>query len=443
MKNNSHIITKVEAGSIADELGIEPGDELLLVNDKKIEDIFDYQYEINDEYITVVVKKPDNEEWEFEIEKDYNEDLGIEFAESLLDNYKSCRNKCIFCFIDQLPDGMRDTLYFKDDDSRLSFLQGNYITLTNMKIKDVERIIKYHLEPINISVHTTNPELRCRMLNNRFAGDIMDKLNLLNEGNITMNGQVVCCKGFNDGEELKRTIRDLSTLIPNMQSMSVVPFGMTDYREGLCKIEKFTPDDCAEVVKIIEDFQHEFLEKYGTVFVQASDEWYINAGLELPQAECYEGYCQIENGVGTVRSMSDEVDDYLNELMINSPLPRESYTRESTIATGVLAGPIMESFVEKIKKAYPKVNVTVYTLQNDFFGHNITVAGLLTGGDIYKNLKDKELGECLLLSETMLKSDEPIFLDDMRLDELEKALQIPIRIVKSDGKSFVDAVLGI
>lgn len=442
MKTKAHIISRVVPNSIASLLDINPGDELLSVNDVEIKDVFDYQYQINDEFITIVIRKPDGQEWEFEIEKEYNEDLGLEFSESLMDEYKSCKNKCIFCFIDQLPKGMRETLYFKDDDSRLSFLAGNYITLTNMKIEDVKRIVNYHLEPINISVHTTNKELRCKMLNNRFAGDILDKINILNEGNITMNGQIVCCKNYNDGDELKKTIHDLSKFIPNMQSLSVVPFGMTDYRDGLCHIEKFTPDDCKKIISIIECFQKEFLEKYGTRFVMASDEWYITANLPIPEEDYYEGYMQIENGVGMIRSFVDEVSNYLDKLK-REEKDFDSITNSVSIVTGVLVSPTIIEQAAKVTSLYKNVKVNVYTITNDFFGHSITVTGLLTGQDIVNQIKDKELGDYLLIPDTMLKSDENIFLDDMTLKELENALQIKTIIVKSDGESFVNAVLGI
>lgn len=441
MKKNSHIISRVEYGSIAHELDIEPGDELLKVNNTKIEDIFDYQYQINDEFITLLIRKVNGQEWELEIEKDYNEDLGLEFEESLMDEYKSCRNKCIFCFIDQLPCGMRDTLYFKDDDSRLSFLQGNYITLTNMKIEDVKRIVNYHLEPINISVHTTNPELRCKMLNNRFAGDILDKMKILNEGHITMNGQVVCCKGYNDYDELKRTITDLEQFIPNMQSLSIVPFGMTKYRDNLCKIEKFTPKECADIIDIIEEFQAKFLKKYGTRFVMASDEWYLTAQRPIPSADYYEGYTQIENGVGMVRSLEDEVKEYVSILKNEKKFSPSSKSKIISIATGVLAAPIITKIANFVTDYFTNISVNVYAIQNDFFGHDITVAGLITGQDIIAQLKSKQLGEYLILPDTMLRSGEPVFLDDLTITDLEKTLQIKVVIVKSDGKSFVNAII--
>ena len=253
-----------------------------------------------------LIRKPDGEEWEFEIEKDYDEDLGIVFESGLMDDYKSCRNKCIFCFIDQMPKGMRDTLYFKDDDSRLSFLQGNYITLTNMKQNDIERIIRYRLEPINISVHTTNPALRCKMLNNRFAGEALAHMQRLKEESIQMNGQIVLCKGINDGAELEQSIRDLTSYIPCMQSLSVVPAGMTKYREGLYPLEPFTKTDAGEVISVIHRWQQYCMERYGIHFVHAGDEWYLMAEKEIPKEETYDGYLQLENGVGMMRLLEDE-----------------------------------------------------------------------------------------------------------------------------------------
>ena len=275
MKKVEHLIKEVYPGSIAEELEIEPGDVLLSINDQSIEDVFDYRYMIKDEYIEVLIRKPDGEEWVLEIDKDYDDDLGIEFENQLMSDYKSCSNKCIFCFIDQMPPNMRETLYFKDDDSRLSFLQGNYITLTNMKEKDVDRIIKMQLAPINISVQTTNPELRCKMLNNRFAGEKLKFLDQLYEGHVEMNGQIVCCKGVNDGKELERTMDDLSKYLPFMRSVSVVPAGITKYRDNLYPLELFTKEQAGEIIDMIESLQKKYYEEYGLHFMHASDEWYI------------------------------------------------------------------------------------------------------------------------------------------------------------------------
>ena len=308
---NIHIIKEIQPGSIAEELELVPGDAVLEVNHQEIEDVFDYHYLINDEYIELLVRKESGEEWELEIEKDYDEDLGITFESGLMSDYKSCSNKCIFCFIDQLPKGMRPTMYFKDDDSRLSFLQGNYITMTNMKDKDLERIIKYKLAPINISVHTTNPELRCEMLHNRFAGKILDQIQRLYDNEIEMNGQIVLCKNYNDGDELERTISDLTKFMPYMQSVSVVPMGMTKYREGLAKVEPFNAEDAGKVIDIIERWQKKLYDEYGTHFIQAGDELYLMAGRELPEEERYDGYIQLENGVGMMRLLIEEFKEAL------------------------------------------------------------------------------------------------------------------------------------
>ena len=294
MKKQWHLITGVEPGSIAEECGLEPGDRIGAINGHEIEDFFDYQYYIEEEFLSVEVLTRDDEECTLEIEKEEEEDLGLVFESFLMDEYNSCCNKCMFCFIDQMPPGMRDTLYFKDDDSRLSFLQGNYITLTNMKEKDVERVIRYHLAPINISVHTTNPELRCRMLHNRFAGDVLEKIRRFSEAGIPMNSQVVLCKGINDGEELDRTIRELGEFLPYMESLSVVPVGLTKYRDDLPKLDAFTREDAGKVLAQIQGWQKHFLEENGTSFVHASDEWFILAGEEFPPVDYYEGFGQLE-----------------------------------------------------------------------------------------------------------------------------------------------------
>lgn len=277
------------------------GDTLLQINGEEIGDIFDYQYLMQDEYIEVLLQKADGEEWLLEIDKDYGEDLGIEFENGLMDDYRSCHNKCIFCFIDQMPEGMRKTLYFKDDDSRLSFLQGNYVTLTNMSDHDLERIVKYRLSPINISFQTTNPQLRCKMLNNRFAGEALKKADRLYEAGIAMNGQIVLCKGVNDKEELERSISDLTGYLPHLESVSVVPVGLSKYRDGLYPLEPFTEEDAVEVLDTIHRWQDRLYAEYGTHFVHASDEWYLLAGRKLPEAGRYDGYLQLENGVGMLQ----------------------------------------------------------------------------------------------------------------------------------------------
>lgn len=430
-----HIIRSVEDGSIAWELGVEPGDCLISINDKEIEDVFDYHYLVNDEELVLLILKPDGEEWELEIEKDYEEDLGIEFEQGLMDEYRSCRNKCMFCFIDQMPKGMRETLYFKDDDSRLSFLQGNYITLTNMSDHDIDRIVQYHLEPINISFHTTNPELRCKMLHNRFAGDALKKVQTLYEGGITMNGQIVLCKGINDGEELERSIRDMTAYLPHLQSVSVVPVGLTKFRDGLYPLEPFTKEEAKEVLAIIHRWQKKIYEEYGTHFIHAGDEWYILAGEEMPEEERYDGYLQLENGVGTTRLLQNEFQEAFEKL---SGDDRET---EISLATGKLAYPYLKRMIETLQTKYPNVIVHLYEIRNDFFGELITVAGLITGQDLKAQLSGRPLGSRLLLPCCMLRNGEEVFLDDVTLDQLKEALQVQIDIVKSSGQDFIEAVL--
>ena len=400
--------------------------------------MFDYHYAINDDYLVVLIEKPNGEQWELEIEKDYEEDLGLEFEQGLMDDYRSCSNKCMFCFIDQMPPNMRETLYFKDDDARLSFLQGNYITLTNMKEHDLERIIHYKLSPINVSIQTMNPELRCKMLHNRFAGEALLKLKRLYDAGIEMNSQIVLCKGYNDKEELDRSIKELGELFPHMKSLSVVPVGLTKYRENLVKLEKFTKEEAKAVLKQIHSWQDVFLEKYGTRFVFASDEWYLTAQEPIPSEDYYEGYGQIENGIGMIRSLKEEVDDYLNHLQYNQ---YNETLKSFSMATGVLASPILKEILEKIKETFPNLDGNVYTIINEFFGPDITVAGLLTGQDIINQLKGKNLGEFLILPSVLLRSGEDILLDDLTVKDIERALNIRICIANSDGKSLVDTIL--
>lgn len=429
-----HTIKSVDPGSIADELGLEPGDRLLSIDGHELEDIFDYEYYIENESIMVVIAKKNGEEWELDIENDY-QDLGLTFENGLMSDYKSCHNKCVFCFIDQMPKGMRETLYFKDDDSRLSFLQGNYVTLTNMKDKDIERIIKFKLAPINISVQTTNPELRCKMLHNRFAGEALKKIDRLYEAGTPMNGQVVMCKNLNDGDELDRTIRDLTKYIPCMESVSVVPVGLSKYRDGLYPLEPITAEDAAKTIDIIEKWQKKVYAEHGIHFIHASDEFYILAGRELPEEERYDGYIQLENGVGMIRLLTTEVHEALDEL------EGDEEKEELSIATGKLAAVYLAGFLEEIKKKFPNRKVHLYPIRNDFFGEMITVAGLITGQDLIAQLKDQPLGSRLLLPECMFRSGEEVFLDDITRQEVENALQVPVNIVKSSGQDFVNAVL--
>lgn len=437
-KNFEHKIRAVLPGSIAEELELEPGDVLLAVNDHEIEDVFDYHYYTNEEYLTVLVRKPDGEEWELEIEKEFEEDLGIEFESSLMDDYRSCRNHCIFCFIDQMPPGMRETLYFKDDDSRLSFLQGNYVTLTNMSDHDIDRIIHYHLGPINISFQTTNPDLRCKMLHNRFAGDVFPKIRRLADAGIELNGQIVLCRDINDGAELERSISDMTSYLPALRSVSVVPVGLSKYREGLYPLKPFDAQSAGEVIDLIESWQKKIYPQYGVHFVHASDEWYLLAGRPLPEEERYDGYLQLENGVGMLRLLKEEVEETLAEVKPDVETPK----RRVSIATGRLAGPFLKELGKRIETVHQNVTLQIFEIRNDFFGESITVSGLITGQDLIAQLKDQDLGDELLLPTNMIRSGERVFLDDLTIEDAEEALGISIRIVESGGRDLVCAVTG-
>ena len=413
MKNKTkHIIKTIEPGSIAEELELEPGDELLRVNGEIIEDVFDYHFQTNDTYLELTIRKKDGEEWDLEIEKEYDEEIGITFENEFMDQYRSCSNNCIFCFIDQMPPGMRPTLYFKDDDSRLSFLQGNYITLTNMSDHDIDRIIRYHLAPINISFQTTNPELRCKMLHNRFAGNIFPKVQRLYEAGIEMNGQIVLCKGYNDGAELERSISDLSKYLPPYDQQSA-----------------------AETLDIMEEYCARCRKQYGRSVVYPSDEWYLLAGEPIPEEENYDGYIQLENGVGMLRLLEDEVAEEL------SKREGDDRHRHVTIATGKAAAPSLKKHMQKIREKYPNVQAEVVTIINYFFGESITVSGLITGKDLMEQLEGRDLGDCLLLPCNMLRSGKNVFLDDVTVEEVEERLKTPVQIIDEPGSDLVKAVV--
>ncbi|MDD6193926.1 MAG: DUF512 domain-containing protein [Lachnospiraceae bacterium] len=435
--STAHQIASVAPGSVAERAGIQAGDIITSLNGTNLLDIFDYYYYADEPSLDVVVEKPDHSTVELHIEKEEGEDLGISFENGLMDDYKSCHNKCMFCFIDQMPPGMRDTLYFKDDDTRLSFLQGNYVTLTNMKDADIDRIIHYHLAPINISVHTTNPQLRCKMLHNRFAGDVLDKIKRLAEAGIEMNSQIVLCKGENDGAELERTISELLDFYPYMQSLSVVPVGLTKFREGLYPLEPFEKEDAREVLDIIHKWQNISFERHGSHFVQASDEWYLVAEQDLPREERYDGFLQLENGVGMIRLLVNEFREALAKEH-RRPFMR---TKSFSIATGRLAAPFIQTLCDEFMEKFPKVTIYVYPIRNDFFGERITVSGLITGQDLIAQLKDKPLGDCLLIPHNMVRQQERDFLDDVTIAEVNTALQVPVDIVKSSGHELVKRFL--
>ncbi|MCR4589970.1 MAG: DUF512 domain-containing protein [Lachnospiraceae bacterium] len=443
-RKNHHIVSRVMAGSIAEEMEIEPGDELLCVNGQEIEDIFDYQFLTEDSSVTVLIKKKNGEEWELEIDKDEDEDIGIEFEKGLMDEYRSCRNKCVFCFIDQMPEGMRESLYFKDDDSRLSFLQGNYVTLTNMSDHDIDRIIRYRLSPINISFQAMNPALRCKMLNNRFAGEALKKVDRLYEAGIRMNGQIVLCKGLNDGDELEYSIKALSKYIPHLESVSVVPVGLTKFRDGLYPLQGFGKEDSAEVLRLIHSWQEKLFKEHGTHFIHAGDEFYVMAEEEVPSADSYDGYLQYENGVGMIRSFLDEFEECLEDMERDpADFPPADAKRELSLCGGLLMSGYIEKCLEKLHVLYPDIRVHYYPVINRFFGEKITVSGLLTGQDIVEALKGKELGSILYLPENLLRANTDVLLDDMTLQDISEHLSIPVDIIGTDGRDFINKILGI
>ncbi len=432
----NNVIIEVNDNSIAFELGIEPGDILRKINNQSIKDIIDYKYLTADENITLEILKQNGDIWEFEVEKDFSEDLGIVFSNSLIDKAKSCQNKCIFCFIDQLPKNLRETLYFKDDDSRLSFLQGNYITLTNMNEDEIDRIIKYRLSPINISVHTTNPDLRVKMLRNKRASEIMNILKKLADANIELNCQIVLVPGINDGTELERTLKDLGKLYPSVNSIACVPVGLTKYRDNLEKIVPFDQGSARDVLNIINKYQNTFKDIFGTRLVFASDEFYCLSGTDLPSYESYEDFPQYENGVGMLRSFLTEVIENIDKL------DNINYMKQKhvAIATGVSAYPYMKSISEMIVKKIDKLKIDVVKITNDFFGENITVSGLITGKDLINNMSKQEYSniDCLLIPENMLRKNDDIFLDDYRIIDVKNILGFDVISLEIDGSKLID-----
>ena len=432
-----NIITKIEKGSIAEELEIRPGDILISINNEKIEDIIEYKYLCCDEYIEMEILTKENELILFEIEKEIDEEIGIEFENPIIDSVKSCRNKCVFCFIDQLPEGMRDTLYFKDDDSRLSFLQGNFITMTNMGEKEIEKMIKYKISPVNVSIHTTDSDLRIKMLGNRFAGNIMENMTKLAKAEITMNGQIVLVKNMNDKENLEKTIDYLKTLHPYLNSVAIVPIGVTKYRENLYPVEIFDKESSISVINQVHRLQKALLKELGTRFVFLSDEFYMMAGYEMPEENTYEGFVQLENGVGLTKKLEIEFLESINAIK------NKKVNRQISIATGTSAFNFISEISEKLCKVVQGLQVKVYKIKNEFFGETITVSGLITGSDIINQLKDQDLGDILLIPRSMMKADEDIFLDNITIKDLEKALNVEVQISEIDGKSFVKNVVGI
>ena len=452
-------INKVLADSIGNEMGIEVGDILLNINGQPISDIIEYRYYITDEYLEMDIQKNSGEIWTLEIEKEYDEDLGLEFENPIIDQSKNCQNQCIFCFIDQLPKDMRKTLYFKDDDSRLSFLQGNYITLTNMKEEEIQRIIDYRISPINLSVHTTDPALRTQMLNNKKAASILKIMKDFNDHNIKMNCQIVLCPGVNDGENLNQTIMDLKEL-ENVQSTAIVPVGLTKYREGLFLMKPYDQHTAVKVIDQVEAWQRSILQEKGRRFVHLSDEFYILANHKFPEVEDYEGFPQIENGVGLITKFYSEVEQELAQGKNNHPeifhtkdiIPAKMIKKvKIQLITGTLAKDFMENIANLIHKNIPSVEIEVIPVINRFFGETITVSGLVTGGDILETVKNIEINrdgkkDCktvTMIPKAMLKAEENVFLDDLTLKDLEHGLEQEVVVSQVEGKDFVNKVMEI
>ncbi len=431
-------IVGVEKNSSAESAGIREGDILISINGNDINDVLDYRFYLAEKKIILSLKR-EEKIFSVKIKKGIYDDIGLCFETPLMDKKQSCKNKCIFCFIDQLPKGMRETLYFKDDDSRLSFLHGNYITLTNLQDKDIDRIIKMRFSPINVSIHTTNPELRVSMMNNKRAGEVLSYLEKLAEAGIKMHGQIVLCRGINDGIDLDRTMRDLSSLYPSLESVSIVPAGLTDFRDGLYPLSPFSPEECASIIAQIDEFSEAFKSKNGTRLFFAGDELYLKAGLDIPSEEYYEEYSQIENGVGMLRSLQSEFDFELSQMMNYGETPK----KEScvSVATGYAVYPHIKAMCEKLESLYPEVKVNVYKIKNNYFGEQITVAGLLTGKDIFEQLVGKELGDKLILPANALRYDRDLFLCGMSIDELSKKLGVKIVANENDGYSLISEVL--
>ena len=429
----------VEKNSLAYSAGVLPGDNLVLVNGNEINDVLDYRYYTTEKKLSLSLLR-DGKEIEISFKKkDQYDEIGLEFETYLMDKQHSCKNKCIFCFIDQNPCGMRDSIYFKDDDSRMSFFFGSYVTLTNLSQKDVDRIIKMRISPVNISVHTTNPALRVEMMKNKYAGEVLSYLKDFDNGEIKMNCQIVLCKNVNDGKELERSLRDLSAY-SNIQSIAVVPAGLTAHREGLCHLEPFSEKDCLEVIKTIDKYAEKNLAEKGMRLCYASDEWYIKAGLPIPDSDYYEEYPQIENGVGMIRSMDDEIDDEIDFLSSDGFELCEK--RNISVATGEAAYSFIKNCVEKITDKWYNLNCNVYKVKNEFFGGEVTVAGLLTGSDLKSQLSGKPLGDILFIPSVMLRHEGDKFLDDMTVSELSEALGVKVCPISSDGAEFVDNLLG-
>ena len=434
MKSMENIIKSIDRGSPLHRKA-HVGDAVIAINGNKIIDVLDYKFFAYDSRLKVLLRRPDGSEYEVAVRKSEGGDLGLEFESYLMDTPRSCANNCVFCFIDQLPKGMRRTMYFKDDDARLSFLLGNYITLTNLSKREIERIIALHISPINVSVHTTNPALRCKMLQNPRAGESIETMRRFAAAGIVMNCQIVCCPGLNDGEELLRSMRDLEEMYPGVHSVSIVPVGLTRFREGLYPLTPYTKELAGETIDMVTAFGDECLKRHGTRIFFCGDELYIKAERELPPDEFYEEHTQLENGVGMIRLLETE---FRSALMLSDEPDGVPFS----IATGVSAAPYFEKLLGMAKEKYGTIKGQVYAIENDFFGRSINVTGLITGQDLIKQLKGRELGERLLISQNMLRREEMDFLDDVTLEQASKELGVPIYPIEQDGFALWDAMAG-
>ena len=431
-------IVGVERRSPAARHGIRPGERLISINGHPVRDVLDFRFYETESELLIRVADETGTERDVFLRKPQYSFLGLEFETYLMDRQRCCRNRCIFCFIDQMPPGLRESLYFKDDDDRLSFLFGNYITLTNLTQEEVDRIVEMHISPINVSVHTTNPELRVRMMGNRFAGKSLDFLYQLAARGTQLNGQLVLCPGINDGDELRRTLRDLKKLAPAMQSVAAVPVGLTRYRDGLPELQPYTPESAAAVIDIIEAFAAECRAEWGSGFAYAADEFYLKAGRPLPPEEAYDGYPQLENGVGTITLLRTQVMERLSDAgTITLPHPRTV-----SIATGTAAAPLLRELTQAAMAHCPQLSCTVYPIVNDFFGSRITVAGLVTGGDLLAQLRDKPLGDELLIPNVMLRHEGDLFLDDVSLEHVRNRLGVTVTPVDGDGDDLLAKLFG-
>ncbi|MDR2546580.1 MAG: DUF512 domain-containing protein [Lachnospiraceae bacterium] len=439
-RGKSHQIKEVTANSIAAEMGVEKGDFLLTIDDNNVADVFDYRMMTAATRLEVLIKKPSGEEWLLEIDKEEDEDLGLVFATEMMDEYRSCGNKCIFCFIKQMPPGLRETLYFKDDDTRLSFLQGNYVSLTNLTDEDIDRIIRYRLQPINISIHTSDAKLRTLMMGNPLAGEALAVLDRLFAAEITMNGQIVLCKGINDESKLTQTLDDLVKYLPYLQSVSVVPAGLTKHRNGLYPLVAYDHEDAKKVLALIENYREPLFDQYQNHFVHAADEWYLMAGEYLPPMKAYDNYPQLANGVGMMRLFLDEFAEEMAKSKQKTMISLSAPTVIS-IATGELAYSYIKMMSAQMEAAFPGLTIHVYPIINHFFGGGVTVSGLLTGEDLTTQLKGCELGERLLLPVNIVSHDRQSLLDGMTVTKLQNALQVTVDIVESSGRDFVKAII--